>query len=206
MANRKKPRKEKIPQVPIHGKAAHNTAFLTSIGGLIVNWANNESVFLALLQLFLIGGTHSAAIVWHSHRTTNARLELIGSLARERVKDEQLLQDITNAIKRFKGFTGTRNFYCHATYRYDSDLCLASATATTNAQVDEPLKFEVKRMDLAALNEMKFASVEMGKFNRELWKLVLRLQTELGVQHVNLPPLLQEQKSDLDAPTHQGKG
>jgi len=70
-------KKDSAVKIPIHGKAAHNTAFLVSIGSLVVNWGNNESVFMAMLQLLLIGGKHSAAIVWHSHRTTHARLELV---------------------------------------------------------------------------------------------------------------------------------
>jgi hypothetical protein len=63
----------RIPKVPIHGKAAHNGAFLLSIGNLIVNWANNESVFLAMLQALAGGGAQTAAIIWHSHRTSNAK-------------------------------------------------------------------------------------------------------------------------------------
>jgi hypothetical protein len=194
----KKPRKQKIPKVPVHGKAAHNGAFLVSIGNLVVNWANNESVFIAMLQVLLTGDMQPAAIVWHSHRTTQARLELVRSLARERVKNEQLLEDITKAINRFKGFTGIRNFYCHATYRYDDDQCLSSAFGTTLSQVDDPLRFESKRMDLATLNEMKFATMEMGQFNRDLWNLIERLRVELGVQHEVLPQQLREQKSYPD--------
>jgi hypothetical protein len=184
----------KIPKVPIHGKTAHNAAFLVSIGNLVVSWANNESVFMAMLQLLLIGGEHSAAIVWHSHRTTQARLELVSRLCRERVKDKQLLEDISQAISIFKGFSRTRHFYCHATYRYDGELNLSSASGVSTTQEGDPLSFEVKRMDLATLNEMKFASIEMGNFNGKLWKLVERLQIELGVQHEVLPLQLREPK------------
>lgn len=182
-------RKQKIPQVPIHGKAAHNAAFLTSIGGLVVNWANNESVFMAMLQLLLVGGKQSAAIVWYSVRSTSGRLELVSSLCRERVKDAQLLEDIFRAIQTFKGFTKTRNFYCHATYRYDTELNLDSASGVTTTQEGEPLAFEVRKMDLASLNDMKFASVELGKFNAKLWAIVERLQVDTGVQLANLPQL-----------------
>ena len=74
-----------IPRIPIHGKEAHNAAFLVSIGGLIVNWANNESVCIAMLQLLVNGGEQSATIIWHSHRTSNAKLELVHKLCRERI-------------------------------------------------------------------------------------------------------------------------
>jgi hypothetical protein len=36
-----------------------NGAFLLSIGNLIVNWANNQSVFLAMLQALVGGGAHA---------------------------------------------------------------------------------------------------------------------------------------------------
>ena len=187
-------RRNKVAKVPIHGKAAHNAAFLTAIGGLVINWANNESVFMAMLQVLLAGGEFSAAIVWHSHRTTQARLELVGRLCRERVKDKALLEDIQRAISAFKSLSRSRNFYCHAMYRYDAELCLADAAGTTLTQEGEPIAFDVKRMDIATLNEISHVSMELAQFNRRVWDLVGRLQTALGVQHVTLPQLPPEQK------------
>lgn len=189
-----KRRRDKVVRVPIHGNAAHNSAFLVSIGNLVVNWANNESVFLALLQTLLAGGEQSAAIVWHSHRTTQARLELVSRLCREQIKDEELLEEVQRAIVGFKNLSRTRNFFCHAMYRYDEDLCLAEAAGTTLTQDGDPMKFEVKKMDRATLNEMGHITMELGEFNRRLWGLVDRVQTALGVQRVKLPQLPPEQK------------
>lgn len=187
-------RSKAIPKVPITGKAAHNAAFLTSIGSLVVNWANNESVFLAMLQLFLVGGKNSAAIVWQSLRTSNARLELVDRLCRERVKDTELLSEITEAISHFRGLSRIRNFYCHATYRYDSELNLDSVSSVTSPQEGHPLVSKTKRMDRATLNEIGHASIELMKFNRRLWVIVERLQIELGAHHVTLPILPPEPK------------
>jgi len=187
MADDKK--RGKIPRVPIHGKFAHNGAFLVAIGNLVVNWANNESVFLAMLQVLLSGGNHSAAIVWHSHRTTVSRLELVSRLCREQVKDKALVKEVTTAISRFKNLSRTRNFYCHATYHYDKELNLDSASGVTSTQEGDPLVFTEKQMDIAALNEISDVSTQLGEFNRHLWSLVERLQVELGVQRVKLPPL-----------------
>lgn len=190
--------------MPIHGKAAHNGAFLVSIGNLVVNWANNESVFMAMLQVLIEGGKFSAAIIWHSQRTTLARLELIDRLCRDRVQDAQLRTDVNRAIASFKGLTRARNFYCHATYSYDSALKLDSATGVTFNQEDDPLNFETKRMDLATLNEIGFVSTELGKLNRALWDLVVRLQNALGGQRVTLPELLRALKSSPDDRPHSG--
>ncbi len=63
--------------VPVAGPADFNAAIQAAIGGLVVAWANSESVFLALLQLLMKETEITAAIVWHSHRTTQARLDLV---------------------------------------------------------------------------------------------------------------------------------
>lgn len=185
-------KKERPVRIPIHGKAAHNTAFLVSIGSLVVNWGNNESVFMAMLQLLLVGGQHSAAIVWHSHRTTNARLELVDRLCRERIDDPELVKDIVKAIENFKGLSRVRNFYCHATYRYDPELNLQSAQGATYKQEGYPIVFETKMMDRAMINEMADASLKLGDLNRRLWKLVMRVESALGVKLSNLPQLVRD--------------
>src|SRR5205823_5759855 len=106
----------------------------------------------------------------------------------------QLLDDIDKAITSFKNLSRTRNFYCHATYRYDSELNLRSASGVTVTQDGAPLAFTEKKMELAALNEMSHITIELGTLNRGLWKLVERLQKELGVQRVTPPSLPPEPK------------
>ena len=180
----------KPASVPIHGKGAHNTGFLLAIGGLVVNWANNESVFLAMLQALIGEDKLSASIVWHSHRTTQSRLALVTRLVREQVKDATLVADIESAISQFKGFSRVRHFYCHATYTYDDDLCLRIASGASFPQDGEAIRFEDKMMDKATLNEITSASIKLAEFNRQTWQLVERLQASLGRQRVKLPALL----------------
>lgn len=178
-----------IPRIPIHGKEAHNAAFLVSIGGLIVNWANNESVFLAMLQALVNGGEQSASIIWHSHRTSNAKLDLVHRLCREQIKDSDLVAEIAKAISQFKGYSRVRNFFCHALYNYDPELNLHSATSTAYSTDDAPLRLEAKRMDLATLNEISDATMKLVTLNRHLWTLVDRLQKDLGLDRVKVPTL-----------------
>jgi hypothetical protein len=171
---------------------AHNTAFLVVIGGLVVNWANNESVFLAMLQALVGGGKHTAAIIWHSHRSTMARLELISRLARDQIQDDALTADIDGAIAAFKGASRTRNFFCHATYAHDSKLRLRSAQGVTLYQEGTPINFETKTMDAATMNEIRQASMGLAERNLDLWRLVPRIEAALGVRRVRLPPQLAE--------------
>lgn len=187
---------KKPVKVPIHGKADHNMAFHVSIGGLIINWSNNESVFLAMLQALVRGGPLSAAVIWHSHRTSIARIELVMRLCRERVKNGDLLEDLTKAAERFKNLSRTRNFYCHATYRYDSNLCLSHAQGITTLQEGKPISFEDKRMDRATLNEINRVSLDLGELNAALWSLVRRLHNELEVPLPEQLSPLAELKSD----------
>lgn len=179
----------RVLSVPIMGNADHNSGFLIAIGGLVVNWANNESVFMALMQSLVSGGTHTATIIWHSLRTTQARMDLISKLAREQIRDEVLLKDLDKAIRDFKGLTGKRNFFCHSTYHYDKDLCLASVQGITLSQEGDPLRTDERRMDAAIANEIGTAIVELAKLNRRTWKLVARVENALGVQRVKFPPL-----------------
>lgn len=188
--------------VPIHGKADHNAAFLFAIGGLVVNWANNESVFMAMLQALIGEDKLSASIVWHSHRTTQARMTLVSRLVREQVKDQTLVNEIETAISQFKGFSRVRHFYCHATYTYDNHLCLRQASGASFPQDGEAIRFEDKPMNKATLNEIADASIKLGTFNRETWKLVERLQASLGRQRVKLPSFL---SAPPDPETHPPK-
>lgn len=198
----KKAKGRSLGRVPIVGSASHNLPWYAAIGGLVVNWANNESVFIAMLQTLIAGGPHSAAIVWHSLRTTRARLELVDRLCREQVKDEALLKDIQKAISQFVGFSKMRHFYCHALYQYDSELRLAVATGATTPQDGDPIVFDRRQLDPAAMNGIKDTIIKLVEFNRALWELVVRLQTALGVQRVNLPQLPPLQTANQDDPTH----
>lgn len=195
--------KGRVARVPIHGAARHNMGFILAIGGLVINWANNESVFMAMLQVLIKGGKKSAAIVWYSHRTSNARLELMHRLARERIANKKLLKDLEQAIKQFKGFSRVRNFYCHATYHYDGNLNLREATSAVATQEGDPLVFESKKLEKAALNEITHASIELAKLNRHLWSIVQRLQTALRVRRVKLPLLLAEPTQSPNDRPHQ---
>src|SRR5437588_4983001 len=104
------------------------------IGGLIIAWANNESVFMAMIQALVTGAHHTATIIWHSHRTTHNRMQLLSQLAREQIRDATLNEEIQTAVKRFKGLSGLRNFYCHCSYDYSSEMQLRGAQGISLTQ------------------------------------------------------------------------
>lgn len=182
MANRRS--KDKPVKLPIIGKAVHNNTFQSAIGGLVIAWSNNESVFLAILQALVGGSVYSAAIVWHSIRTTNARLDLISKLCREQIKDTEIISELDASIKAFKNLSSARNFYCHATYEYDADLFLISATGVTLNQESHPININKKRLERAVINEITHATLELARMNAGTWKLVARIDVALGERRV----------------------
>jgi hypothetical protein len=177
-------------RIPVHGDIDHNAGIYLAIGSLIVHWANNESVFLAMLQT-LIGGDGRAAgnIIWYSQRTTKARLDLFLRLCRAQVNDDALLREINQAARQFRGLTKVRNLYCHALYEYDEELRLRRLMSITVADNGEPLRPEEKFFNRATLNELADAINKLAALNRNLWGLVQRLASALGAQHVRVPPL-----------------
>jgi hypothetical protein len=184
------PKRREPVKVRIHGNAAHNMSILIAIGGLIVNWANNESVFMAMLQTLVTGDKHTAAIIWQSQRTSRGRLDLVARLVREQVREQALIADIEQSMSQFDGFSRARNFYCHAMYEHDpSDGALLSAHGMTLSNEEAPILFEDKIFNRATLNEINDISMRLAQYNRHLWGLVERLQTSLGVQRVRLPVL-----------------
>jgi hypothetical protein len=183
----RKPRERQPMQIPISGELAHNSGFYTAIGGMVVHWANTESIFMAILQVLLSQDKFSAAIVWHSLRATNSRLEMIDKLAKERVKDEALLSDLQACVSKFKGFCRTRNFFCHATYSYDAvgNLDFAQGIRLTNE--DDPLGFERRGMDRSTANQIIDAVTKLPPFSDECWDVAERLDQAFGTQLVERP-------------------
>ena len=85
------PKKSRPVKLPLHGNALHNSGIQISIGGLVIHWANNESVFLAMLKLLAPGTAMTEPIIWQSLRTSRPRLDLVLRLARERVEKDKTL-------------------------------------------------------------------------------------------------------------------
>jgi hypothetical protein len=175
-------------QIPVSGDGEHNAGVFLALGGLIIHWANNESVFLAMLQALIHGDRENAGVIWHSQTNTRARLELVGRLTRQRVRDPQLIKDIMTALSQFRGFTNVRNFFCHATYLYDADGKIASANSVVTVSEGIPLRLETKTMHNGTLNEIADASLKLLEFNAHLWALVERLEGQLGVPPAMPPP------------------
>jgi hypothetical protein len=99
--------------------ADRRTLVLALIGNLIVNWSNNESLFIYVLMILLDTDRSSAAIVFATLNTTRARLDLIHRLSKIRIRDEKLDKALTKLIDRFNRSTALRNEFNHCMYITD---------------------------------------------------------------------------------------
>jgi len=168
----------------------HNAGIYLAVGGLVIAWANNESVFLAMLQSVMGGDRDAGNIVWFSQRNTKARIDLLLRLCQAKVHDKALLRDLRSAASRFRGLSRVRNLYCHGLYGYDPQFRLNQIISTTVADDGAPVRHTQKFFNQATLNELSDAIIKLAELNRDLWGLVPRLASELGVSSPPIPQLL----------------
>jgi hypothetical protein len=187
---RQRTRQDTPVRLPVHGPIDHNAGIYLAIGSLVVNWANNESIFLAMLQTVMGGDAPAGNIVWYSQRTTKARLDLLLRLCQSKIADKALLRDIRKAASQFRGFTRARNFYCHGLYRYDERLRLIEVVSVSISDEGEPLRPTQKPFTRATFNELADTINKLTTLNRDLWALVPRLASALGVPSPQVPSLL----------------
>jgi hypothetical protein len=160
--------------------ADRRTTLLALIGSMVLNWSNNESLFIYVLMLLLNTDEVAAAIVFATLNTTRARLDLIQRLAKIRIRDKTLDRDLADLIDQFNEATQLRNELNHCMYTVDSNGEIVQTQAMRLVQTRTALKFgEVKPMNEARLQEMTDAGLKMAQLNRDIWAFLPRLQAHL---------------------------
>ena len=196
MSSKRRSPKAKTLSIPINGPSDINVPICIVIGQLIVNWANNESVFLAMLQNLLACQTHrQAAIVWHSHKNTRSRLQLVDSLARDLIRDDDLKDLVLSASKHFYNLTKVRNFYCHGIYRHNDDMAIIAIQSfdiKNSDENDDVVTQKNKIFNVDTIKEISDISMKFVKTNRELWAIVREIGEHTGQQHAQIPPQILE--------------
>lgn len=200
-------RKGKTIRGVINGPMETNGAILLALGQLFVNWSNNESVFLAVLQNLLGSQTHrQAAIVWFSHKNTRARLQLIEALARDAIADEELLSDILAASSKFYNLTKVRNFYAHATFQYSEDLQLVEAQSFEIIDDTDVVKTIAKALSPATMNEIMDVTWRLTESNGVVWDIARRIGEHTGSQRARIPPQFLQSATQGENHPHLGDG
>jgi len=160
--------------------ADRRTMILALIGNVVLNWSNNESLFIYVLMLLQKTDQASAAILFATLNTTRARLDLIQRLARIKIKDKMLNKELDRLIERFNDGTHIRNEFNHCMYTVDSSGEISQTQSMRLVQTRGNLQFgETKPLDDARVNEMTEAVREMTRLNRDIWDFLPRLEAHL---------------------------
>jgi hypothetical protein len=173
------------------------------IGNLMVQYANNESVFLGIISS-LLGDPEAAHVVFFSHKNTQGRMELLSALAVEKIADAALLDEFQALHRHFKNLGKTRNFYAHARYGATEEGDLVSAVGIVFDNQTKRFRENEVALDAKARHELRQCAAKLKALNERLWAFSHRLDDWLRAQtegQPRLPPSLGFQK--LIRPTPQ---
>lgn len=157
------------------------TMLLALIGNLFVNWSNNESLLIYLINLLMDVEEPSAVIVFSTLNTTRARTDLIKRLSMFTISDRRLQRELDDLLERFEGTTRVRNEFNHAMYVVDEKTGAITHTQSTRIiQQRGKIKFGAKKkIDDARIAEVKATIQEMCALNRDIREYLQRLQAHV---------------------------
>lgn len=151
--------------------------WMALIGDLNFAWANNESLFIYVLMLLLDTDEPAAAIVFATLNTTRARLDLVERLAKIRLSDRELSQELNAVTKGFSASTRLRNELNHATFVLNEAGDITHTQAMKLEERSGNLRFGAREpVDEARMAKVAAAVGELYALNRRIWALLGRLE------------------------------
>jgi hypothetical protein len=151
-------------------------AWMALIGDLNFAWSNNESLFIYVLMLLLDTDEPAAAIVFATLNTTRARLDLVERLAKIRLNDRALSQELNEVTKAFSASTRLRNELNHATFVLNETGDITHTQAMKLEERRGNLRFGAREpVDDARMAKVATAVAELYTLNRRIWTLLGRL-------------------------------
>ncbi|WP_414832914.1 hypothetical protein [Afifella sp. YEN Y35] len=166
--------------VPPRGLQERRMRIFATIGNLVLNWSNNESLFVHVLMLLMETDHPTSVIVFGTLNTTRARLDLVTRLAKAKLRDETIAKRLKLLVKRFEAATKLRNELNHSMFAVDQ---LGEITHTNLMRIEEKrgrIYFGRERpLDDQRLDEMNEAAREMTELNRDLWQFLPELERHL---------------------------
>ncbi|KGD85816.1 hypothetical protein [Rhizobium sp. YS-1r] len=182
----------KFPSTPA-GLVELDDQFAYWVGGLVMNWAACESLFLGFMRCFVQGPQGTCEVFWVSTKSTRARVDYIINLSKISAISDKSSDAIARLAAQFDRLTQTRNMYCHGYYHADP-LTMRMASFTFHSIPDKSgvnLLGEIKRdLDKALVNEVKNAAFRCFELSKDLWRLLLQVRDELKAHHAGLPESL----------------
>lgn len=152
-------------------------AWMSLIGDLNFAWSNNESLFIYVLMLLLDTDEPAAAIVFATLNTTRARLDLVERLAKIRLSDRALGQELSEVTRAFSASTRLRNELNHATFVLNEAGDITHTQAMKLEERSGILRFGAREaVDDARMAKVATAVAELYALNRRIWSLLGRLE------------------------------
>ncbi len=154
---------------------------LALIGNVVFSWSNNESMFIYVLMILLETDDVSAAVVFATLNTTRARIDLVQRLAKIKVRDANVADELEKIIERFNAATRTRNEFNHSMYTLNEK---GEITHTSSMRIQETRKGGLqlgigRPMDDDRIRDMVRAIEDMKALNREMWAFLPRLEASI---------------------------
>lgn len=154
---------------------------LRLVGDLNFAWANNESLLIYLMMLLLRTDQISAAVVFATLNTTRARLDLVERLAMAHLPSEAPRQALEAAMQEFTRLTKVRNDMNHCIFVVGPEGELSHTQTLKLEERRGRLSFGARRaIDDKRLAELSRAAARLKELNRELWRLLPRLEAAIG--------------------------
>ncbi|MDQ0326141.1 hypothetical protein J2R99_002010 [Rhodopseudomonas julia] len=165
---------------PTRGLQERRMRIFATIGNLVLNWSNNESLFVHVLMLLMETDHPTSVIVFGTLNTTRARLDLVNRLAKAKLRDEAIARRLKLLVKRFEAATKLRNELNHSMFAVDQ---LGEITHTNLMRIEEKrgrICFGRERpLDDRRLEEMNETAREMTELNRDIWQFLPELERHL---------------------------
>lgn len=164
-----------------------------AVGTLVYHCSNCDSLFYGIFEM-LVGRANSdnGIVLWTSTVNTRARLDLVAHLAKVSELSEDLKTEVIERCDRFRKIAATRNFFCHAYYYFSDSHALDGIRGfRLDTRAEYPAIQVDRAPDKALLNEIIDTVFRTNELNDELVIIAHRMKGELGLQHIEPPPLPQ---------------
>lgn len=170
---------EQASRYPAEGRLR----WMALIGDLNFAWSNTESLFIYVLMLLLDTDEPAAAIVFATLNTTRARLDLVERLAKIRVRDRALGEELAEVTKAFSASTRLRNELNHATFVLNEAGDITHTQAMKLEERRGSLRFGVREtVDQARMDKVAAAVADLYALNRKIWGLLSDLESSGGAR------------------------
>lgn len=177
--------------------APERTFMLALIGNLSFVWANNESLFIHMIEALVGCDEATAVIIFASLSTTRSRIETIERLGRAKLRDATLRGELETLLREFNICTKIRNEFVHCMYGLDEHGALSHTQSFRIRDVDGKQALEPpKAIDAARVTKLTDTVARMKRYNREVFGILPRLQAHVAI---NVPGTLAPSNPAPDA-------